>query len=80
MSIQILKCPTEEQWIVIIIGVAIILGVIGLYYALESGDEARSDYKLFLSDMKCDTLEFQALHHEYESYRSLALNEHGSRC
>jgi len=80
MSIQILKCPTEEQWIVIIIGVAIILAIIGMYYGITGSDADRAEYTIFLSDMKCDTLEFQALHHEYESYRSLALNEHGSRC
>ena len=80
MSYNMLKCPTESQVGAVIVITLIILGVIGLYYAIENSAENRSEYELFLGDMKCDTLEFQALNHEYESYRSMALQEHGGRC
>jgi len=80
LSYSILKCPTENQIGVTIVAVLIILGVIGLYYALEESEVERVDYRLFVSEMGCDALEFQATNHAYESYRSIALKEHGGRC
>ncbi len=80
MSFTTLRCPTENQIGAVIIITLIILGIVGLYYAIQFSDEQRVEYELFLTDMKCETLEFQALNHEYESYRSIALKEHGGRC
>ncbi len=80
MSIQILKCPTENQVGAIIIITLIIFSIVGMYYLITDSNIERSEYKLFLTDMKCDTLKFQALNHGYESYRALALAEHGGRC
>jgi hypothetical protein len=80
MSYSVLKCPSETQWIVIALIVLLILSVIGLHYALVGAEIETIEYKLFISEMGCEALEFQALNHEWESKRSLALHEHGGRC
>lgn len=80
MSYNILKQPTESQIGIALVITLIVLACIGAYYAVMDGAEKRSEYKLSLNDMKCDTLEFQALNHQWKSYRSLALAEHGGRC
>lgn len=80
MSYSILKCPSETQTGIIIVVALIIFSGIGIYYAIQESDEVRADYRLFVSEMGCDALEFQAVNHEYGSYRSIALEEHGERC
>jgi hypothetical protein len=80
MSYSILKCPSEEQWLVIGVVFLLILCGIGVYYAIQGDVVETIEYKLFISEMGCDALEFQALNHEWESKRSLALQEHGGRC
>ena len=70
----------KTQWYVIIIAVFVTLGVIGMYYAVQEDEEKTAEYKVFISEMGCDALEFQAIHHEWESKRQLALKEHGGRC
>ena len=80
MSYCKLKLPTEGQFFVVFMAVIIIVGTIAVYQTYQYGLLEVEEYAIFISDMGCDALEFQALNHEWSTERSMALAEHGERC